>query len=164
MHAAEERFVSLADLLQTRVAAEAVAELPERPESFDAGVERDACRCSAAVVRDIRVFRAQLADTLDAECDRLLRDVAYAVLGRELLLAPVDLAAIVARVIAEHPGAEPVRVRVAPSDVQTLDATEIPAIVADASLAPGDAIVELTSASIDARLGIRLSTLLEPAS
>ena len=158
MHAAERTFVSLADLLQPPAAAEPVGAVLERVER----VENEGCTCTAEVARDIRIFRARLADAFDAERDRLLRDLAYAVLGRELMLAPVDLAAIVARVIAEHPDAQPVRVRVAPSDVRTLDAATVPAIVADASLAPGDAIVELTNASIDGRLGIRLSALFEP--
>lgn len=164
MDVAEPAFVSLADLLQPPVALEPVIAVPERAEHIVAGALRDACTCTADAVRDIRVFRAQLADAFDAERERLLREIAYAVLGRELVLAPVDLAVIIARVLAEHPGAEPVRVRVAPCDVQTLDASAVPAIVADASLAPGDAVVELTNASIDARLGIRLSALFEPAS
>ena len=91
----------------------------------------------------------------------------YAVLGRELLVAPVDLAAIVARIVAEHPDMQPLRVRVSPCDAQAVDAlalAALPATIADAALAPGDAIVELTGTSIDARLGIRLCVLLNAAS
>jgi hypothetical protein len=134
------------------------------------------CGCAHDLARDVRIFRAQLADALDAECDRLMRELAYAVLGRELQLAPADLAAIVARILAEHPHAQALRVRVAPSDVHALDAcaddatitsslpvVAFPAIVADASLAPGDAMVELSCGSIDARLGVRLAALLDTA-
>jgi hypothetical protein len=115
------------------------------------------------LARDVRVFRARLADAFDAARDGLLREFAYAVLGRELVLAPADIATIAARLLAEHPGAEPLRLRVAPADALTLarDAGALPPIASDAELAPGDAVLEFAGGSIDARLGVRLAALLE---
>jgi flagellar assembly protein FliH len=142
--------------------------LAETEAAFSAGTPSNVapsvpCGCAHEVARDVRIFRAQLADALDAASDRLMRELAYAVLGRELQLAPPDLAAIVARILVEHPDAQALRVRVAPSDAHALDAA-VPAIVADASLAPGDAIIELSCGSIDARLGVRLAAILDAAS
>jgi hypothetical protein len=79
------------------------------------------------------------------------------VLGRELHIAPADLGVLVARIIAEHPGATPVAVRHAPEDA--LDAP-VPAI-ADARLASGDLIVVFAEGTVDARVGVRLDVALE---
>jgi hypothetical protein len=157
--AADSAFVSLADLLRPQATRENVAPpvvtLPvAMPAPLPDVVE---------LARDVRVFRARLADAFDAACDALLREFAYAVLGRELILGPADIATIAARVLAEHPGAQPLRLRVAPADALTLahDAGALPPIAGDAELAPGDAILEFAGGSIDARLGIRLAALLE---
>jgi flagellar biosynthesis/type III secretory pathway protein FliH len=120
----------------------------------------------AEVARDVRLFRARLHDAFDSACDALLREFAYAVLGRELVLAPPDIAAIAARIIKEHRAAQPLRMRVAPSDVSLLVqcANELPPLTCDPELSPGDAILELAGGAIDARLGVRLAALLEKQS
>ena len=73
------------------------------------------------------------------------------------------MAAIAARIVAEHPGAQPPRLRVAPSDVAALAccAGVLPPIVGDAELASGDAILEVAAGAVDERLGLRLAALLE---
>lgn len=153
-------FVSLADVLRPQAIAP-----PALPVAESVRVEAPVENLAAwtDVARDVRVFRAQLADAFDTARDRLLCELAYAVLGRELLLAPPDLATIATRVLREHADAQPLRLRVAPADLPELDAHQhdLPPVVADASLAPGDAIVELACGSIDARLGIRLAAVLE---
>ena len=111
----------------------------------------------AVVLRDVRLFRARLADAFAAAVPALVHELAYAVLGRELLLAPADIAEIAARIIAEHPAAQPIVVRHAPGDA--IDAG-VPA-VADASLAPGDLIVAFADGEVDARFGVRLAVALE---
>jgi flagellar biosynthesis/type III secretory pathway protein FliH len=159
VRAADGAFVSLADLLRPEPGRENVA-----PAVVTLPVAMPAPLPDAAeLAREVRVFRARLADAFDAACDALLREFAYAVLGRELILAPVDIAAIAARVLAEHPGAQPLRLRVAPGDVPTLAraAGALPPIAGDTELAPGDAVLEFAGGSIDARLGIRLAALLE---
>ena len=162
MHAADDdTFVSLADFLRPPVANEPA---PEPVMHVPPIAPSLACSCTDDVARDVRLFRARLADAFDERCERLVHELAYAVLGREMLVAPVDLAGIVARIVAEHPDMQPLRVRVSPCDAQAVGALALPAMIADAALAPGDAIVELTGTSIDARLGIRLCALLNAAS
>ena len=148
-------FVSLADLLLPS-AAEAVSPSPE-PEPQPVAAERldDAPPDIASALRAARVFRAQLADALTEAFGTLLCDLAADVLARELRLAPCDLEALLRRVAERAPI---VRVRVAPADIACL--TGVP-VEADADLDPGDAIVELAGGTIDARLGMRLATVLE---
>jgi hypothetical protein len=108
-------------------------------------------------LRDVRLFRARLAEALDVATATLVRDLAYAVLGRELHLAPADLAALAARILAEHPAAEPVAIRHAPGDAPP---PGIPA-VADPGLALGDCVILFAGGDVDARLGVRLAVALE---
>jgi flagellar biosynthesis/type III secretory pathway protein FliH len=109
----------------------------------------------AVALREARLFRARLLDAFDDAAARLLRELASAVLARELRSAPCDLAGIIAQVRERTPV---VRARVAPGDVARV--TGVP-VVADGTLAPGDAIVELDGGAVDARLGVRLAVLLE---
>jgi hypothetical protein len=122
--AADGAFVSLVQLLRPEHTPEIVAP-PAAVQSTEPAPLPDV----AELARDVRVFRARLADAFDVAGDALLHEFAYAVLGRELILAPADIATIAARVLAE--------------------------------LAPGDAILDFTGSSVDARLGIRLAALLE---
>lgn len=161
MPAADGAFVSLAQLLRPEpVSEDAVPAIAVGTPAAPAPLPFPDV---AELARDVRVFRARLADAFDAARDALLHEFAYAVLGRELMLAPPEIAAIAARIVAEHPGTQPVRLRVAPSDVAGLvhGAAGLPPIASDAELAPGDAILEFAAGPIDARLGIRLAALLE---
>ena len=164
-------FVALADLLRApagspRVVREdatppdataAVAKPQSAPAAADLGVDGDVVR----ILREARLFRARLADAFDDAVARLLRELASDVLARELRLAPCDVAAIVRRIVQSAPV---LRVRVAAID----RARGVPlprgcdvAVVEDPALAGGDAIVELAGGSLDARLGVRLATVLE---
>jgi len=117
----------------------------------------------AELARDVRVFRARLADAFALSRAALLREFAYTVLGRELVLAPPEIAAIAARVLAAHPNEHALRLRVAPGDLAALAhcAQTLPPVTSDAELAPGDAILEFDGGHADARLGVRLAALLE---
>ena len=118
--------------------------------------ERDAPREELrAVLREARVFRARMLDAFDEATARLLRDLASEVLARELTVAPCDLATVIARVRERAPI---VRVRVAPSDAVALGGVPV---APDPSLAEGDAIVELAGGALDARLGVRLASVLD---
>jgi hypothetical protein len=155
--AADAAFVSLARRLRPEpeaVVPAAPATLPPEPIAPSAGDD---------VARDVRVFRARLADAFEAAREPLLRELAYAVLGRELLLAAPDVAAIAERILAEHPGAQPLRLRIAPGDLRTLasHAHALPPLESDPELAVGDAIVEFAGGHVDARLGVRLAAVLD---
>ncbi|HEY3676738.1 MAG TPA: FliH/SctL family protein [Candidatus Tumulicola sp.] len=106
-----------------------------------------------------RRFGAALADALALSLERLLRDIAYDVLARELALAPCDVATIAARALNRYLDEEPVRVRVHPDEV-TACATLDVGIVGDPSLRIGDAVLEVRCGSIDASLEARLEAVL----
>ncbi len=106
---------------------------------------------------EVRRFRAALADACQRECANVLREAVVAVLGRDLTLEPTDVAAIVRRICSET-ASEVLRVRVAPCDAP--DISDVVCVL-DESLRGGDAVIELRSGTIDARLGVRLAALLE---
>ncbi len=160
-----DEFVSLADLLRspaTEAGASADAAAAVEPDAaLDPGAIEpgaDAERSHdelVAALRDARLFRARLADAFDEARMRLLRELAADVLARELRIAPCDLDLLARRVLA---GGPVVRVRVAPCDVAAIRGVPV---VADAELNAGDAVVELAGGTLDARLGVRLSMVLE---
>ncbi len=125
-------------------------------EAFDAPID-DAVVATEAAIADARRFRAAVADALDAAVAVLARDIAADILGRELMLAPPALAAIVREATARLP--EIVRVRVHPRDLAALRACGAPAF-ADAALRPGDAVVEVVDGMHDATLGARFGSVL----
>ena len=158
MYAADARFVSLAELLAPAPATHSLDAAPERdappavmPSSPVYAVE------TQDAVRAARVFHATLADAFDALLARLIRDLCAEVLARELELRPVDIARIAQRLLDERVQDGPLRMRVAAADAHL--ACGVP-VVADASLQPGDAVLECTNGSVDARLGVRLADLL----
>ena len=161
---AAERFVPLAVWLrgpgesdaEVHAPPSATLELPtDMPVALPAS--NDAERALCDVLRDCRLFRARLADALDAATRCVVREFAYAVLARELHAAPADLAALAARIITEHPAATPLVVRHAPGD--DLDVA-LPR-VADPALESGDLIVQFSEGDVDARFGVRLDVALE---
>ena len=179
-------FIALGDLLRPRGvatgnptgdAADSVAaadsEGPGDAAGASAGVEEasaDAVTANDSVhaaLRDVRLFRARLADVLDATVARMLHRLAADVLVRELRLAPCDLRALVERALGCAPA---VRVRLTPDDLARMalddrgpvghDAEGVD-VVADGSLAAGDVVVEVVGGVVDLRLGVRLADVLE---
>ena len=153
-------FVSLADLLLPREPSRELelAAAPHdvrAPDDVVCELPDAAAMAVGDALREARLFRARLADAFDDAAARLLRELAADVLARELRLAPCDLEAIVRRVRERIPL---VRVRVAPADVARM--SDAP-VVADPLLAAGDAVVELAGGALDARLGVRLASVLE---
>lgn len=99
MSAAEGAFVSLAQFLRAPAddqppALEVVC-APAPPPQEEPDVAEQA--------RHVRVSRARLADAFDGACEDVLREFAVAMLGRERVLAPSDVAAIAAPILAAHP-------------------------------------------------------------
>lgn len=151
-----ERFLPLAQWLapvasETDVVAEPTVAKnePAEPESvFDV----DGLLCEA------RRFRATLAEAVERSCGFLLREIAIDVVGRELDLRDADVAAIVARACERYAVDAPVVVRVHPGDADAVRLSY--PVVVDAGLRRGDAVVEVSSGEIDARLGVRLDRVL----
>lgn len=110
-------------------------------------------------IAESRRWYARLRDALDAACERLLCELAAGVLARELQLAPCDLGALLAGIRNEMLG-EPLRVRLHPEDCARWKDASLPCC-ADATLSPGDALLELREGSIDARFGVRLQAVLD---
>ncbi len=156
----EDAFVPLARRLRPNV--EPAAETPAAPEPDAceeplAPQERDELDDALAAVRR---FRAALDDALDAALDALVERIAREVVGRELLLAPADLGAIVAEARACYALHEPLVIRVHPDDAACVSANDLGAFVADPRVQRGDALIEVRSGTIDATLAARLERLL----
>jgi flagellar biosynthesis/type III secretory pathway protein FliH len=160
-------FVSLASFLRPVVVEPVVQSLPVSSSASApdetiarAGIleaEYDENLCAA------RRFQAALADALEVAVARLLREIANDVLARELRLASADVASVVAHALARFEGEKVLSLRVHPSELGTLRELDLEKI-ADESLAPGDAVIELHSGTIDLRLSARLEAALSAAS
>lgn len=111
------------------------------------------------LLREMRLFRARIIEATEAAVETLVADIAADVLARELLLAPADVETIVDRALHRFLADEPLRVRVHAGDVPSVHC-DVP-LVADETLRPGDAVIELRTGTIDATLGVRLATLLQ---
>lgn len=125
-------------------------EVPEIEQSRE-------CDDYADVLRDLRLFHARITEAVEEAVETLTGDIAAAVLGRELLLAPADVEAIVDRALQRFACEQPLRVRVHPSDAGMTCALPV---LSDARLRPGDAVIELRGGSVDASLGVRLAAVL----
>jgi flagellar biosynthesis/type III secretory pathway protein FliH len=109
-----------------------------------------------------RRFHAALADAADAALDNLLRNIACDVLGRELALAPADVASIVAAALERYAADSPVRLRAHPDETSALGGFNL-AVIADRGLRRGDVAIDVRAGTIDASLGARLEHVLDSA-
>jgi flagellar biosynthesis/type III secretory pathway protein FliH len=155
-----ERFVSFTELFRSpepRIADEGVVREPvvtaasPEPPRIDDGFD--------ALMRDVRLFRAHLIEALEDATASVVREIAASVLARELALAPADLERIVDSTLAEYLADEPLAIRVNPAEASKLTERGIP-IVADETLRPGDAVLQLRSGSVNRSLGVRLERVL----
>ena len=154
-----DRFIPLEAFLCAASAA-TIRNVVETIASNDAGAgANEQCRCTDELAA-VRRYHAALSDALDAALDALLRDVARDVLGRELTLAPVDVAAIATKALKRYQSEGPLRLRVHPDDVAALSGATLN-VVADAGLRRGDVAIDLRAGTIDATLGARLECVLE---
>jgi flagellar biosynthesis/type III secretory pathway protein FliH len=108
------------------------------------------------VMRDVRLFRAALRESLDACVQVLAREIAVEVVSRELELAPADITSVVERAIARY--TIPLSIRVHPDEVACV--RDFEGVVADASVRRGDVILAVCGGTIDASLGVRLARVL----
>lgn len=149
-------FISLASQMRAQREPEPEAEVPglafeEEPDEPYAIEERE-------LVREVRLFRARIAEALEQTLRTLLCDIAAEVLARELQLAPADIAAIAARVLERFAQEEPLRIRANPGDAARVDCG-IP-VVEDPRLPQGDVVIELRDGAIVSSLGLRLDAVL----
>lgn len=110
-------------------------------------------------LRELRLFKASVGEAVEEAVETILTDIAAEVLARELHLAPAAIDAVVARAVERFFDEGPVRVRVHPADAPLITCG-VP-VVHDGTLLPGDAVLELRSGEVDARLGVRLACVLE---
>lgn len=151
-------FISLASQLRAKDERETDAApeiaFDEEPEERDepyAGEERE-------LLREVRLFRARIAEALEQTLRTLLCDIAAEVLARELELAPADIAALVRRVLERFAQEEPLRVRAHPEDAPHLNCG-VP-VIEDARLPQGDVVIELHDGAVVSSLGMRLDAVL----
>lgn len=154
--AVSDAFVPLAAYLRP-AAREPAPEPPpaavQEAEIEPGPIERD------ETLRAARLFRAGLADALDAAVQRLLPAIARDVLARELRLESADVAAIVRAALFRFDAQSVLLVRVHPHDCDALAGLELKAI-ADDALFPGDVCLELQSGTINLTLAARLDAAL----
>lgn len=135
-------------------------ETPPQIERERASVSDDVAEAQIAGLREVRLFRACLADALDALRESLLRDLAATVLARELQIAPAEIESIAAQALERLVEDEPVRLLACSADLPALAAIPLP-VRADARLRRGDLLVEVRFGTIDVSLGVRLAQVLE---
>lgn len=126
------------------------------PEASSASPDPAAPAMLLETLREVRLFRAALADAFDAALADLLRDFAADVLARELVSAPAQIERIAARAIDRFADDEPLRVLAHADDVAALGCLSIP-VVADTELRRGDVAIVLRHGTIDLSLGVRLA-------
>ncbi|WP_345762616.1 FliH/SctL family protein [Diaminobutyricibacter sp. McL0608] len=147
-------------------AREAERELAERRKQLDAEFAVAAEQAEALLQRRLGAVELML-HTLDARLEPVVEsaqqslavaalDLAEAVVGVELGDAESSAKAVVTRVLSSVDANETTVVRVNPGELPLLAAlfggTEAISLVADASLDRGDAIAELPSGFVDARI------------
>ncbi|MBC5816676.1 MAG: hypothetical protein GIW97_09055 [Candidatus Eremiobacteraeota bacterium] len=147
-------FLSLAQILQP------VERVPEQATIADETSVVEDNRAAVYIddedyLREIRFFHAHLRERLDIAVETLLCEISREVLARELLLAPVEIAAIVSDALARYRQLDPLRVRVHPEDAAALSGCDVP-VFSDEALDRGDAFVDLRGGSMDLSLQTRL--------
>lgn len=156
-----EGFRSLAEMLAAYEDRQEIA----APEEEAAAVETIECderaEAEAAILRDLRLFHARIAEGVEAAVHTLLADIAADVLARELQIAPAAIASIVEGALQRYAQEHPLRVRLSPGEAARI-ACSVP-VVADERLREGDAVIELRDGSVHATLGVRLGCVLERA-
>lgn len=160
-----EQFRSLASMLRQAVTPEIVEENLAAPDSLlpiDATPVSDELAVEQrALLRDMRIFRARMAEAVEEAVETLAGDIATQVLGRELELARANIGAITKRALQRFAAEEPLRVRAHPDEVELLDCGV--QVVADDSLLHGDVVIELRTGTVDATLGTRLDAVMRGA-
>jgi hypothetical protein len=108
---------------------------------------------------ELALVRVAARESFEDAVRRLLERLARDVLGRELVLAPCDLGALLAAARAELEAHEPLCLVTAPGE-----RTERPWSIphrSDPALSPGDLLIEVRDGTLDASVKARLRRALE---
>jgi flagellar biosynthesis/type III secretory pathway protein FliH len=120
----------------------------------------------------IRASESRWSDSIDENITALGIAVARHVVDRELALDPTIVASIVSRALDAFPIDQPVRIRVNPTDLVTLDSGNMPSPgaladapqrpthwMADSRITPGGCVVEGRDRIVDGRVDTALERL-----
>jgi flagellar biosynthesis/type III secretory pathway protein FliH len=128
------------------------ADEPERPAVTFAYTD---------ALEDLALMRLAALEGYERACTRLLESLASEVLGRELALAPADLAALLQRALAAFSEREPLAIVLAPHDAER---ARFPLPVrADPTLAAGDLVIEVSDSQLESRFAFRTQVALARA-
>jgi flagellar assembly protein FliH len=133
-------------------------------------VTGDASEALAAAIQGLRLASARLAEQARSDALEIAFVIARRILEAELKASPEPLFALVRSAVRRLGEARHIRVRLCPADAavieEALTKEELPdlavvqtQVVADASLSPGDCVVESALGSVDGRLDGRLGEL-----
>ncbi|QNE36263.1 FliH/SctL family protein [Leifsonia shinshuensis] len=123
-------------------------------EAESAAATRRALAALAAAAEGVRALAVPVVATADDALVEAALALAEAILQREVAEGHVEAADTLRRVIAATPAGELVSVRMHPDDAAAVaqEVGALPEIVADPSIAPGDAVAVLRDGWLDARI------------
>jgi flagellar assembly protein FliH len=141
---------------QAEVEAERARAAAADRAAADAAEQARLTAALTAAARSLTVRQAPVLAQAEARLHAAALELAQAVLGVELSDGPTSARAALARVLSAEPAGE-VTVRLHPRDVAALGtAPDGVRVVADPTLAPGDAVAEHADGALDARIGAAL--------
>lgn len=114
----------------------------------------------ARVGGDLALMRLAACESFERAARDMLVSFAQELLGRELALAPVDVAALLRRAVASFAELEPVHVVVSPEDESRAAAIPLP-LRTDPELAAGDFIIAVRDGALESPRSFRLKAILE---
>jgi hypothetical protein len=160
-----ESFVPLAALVRGKsapaVASEPSTVAPAVAVSTDAPTQHSAAFAYPDAIGDFALMRLAALEGYERACARLLESLASEVLGRELALAPADLAALLQRALAAFSEQEPLAVALSPHDAERVRVS-LPVRI-DPLLAAGDLVIEVSDGVLESRYAFRTQVALARA-
>lgn len=143
-----------------RLAEAPVPPAPEPAHVPEPEMPPPSCACERGALHDVALFRATLREAIQTRVHDVLAAIARDVLARELLLAPPDIRALVARTLDECGDDQALEIRLAPHDAARFPQSGVPVRV-DPQLLPGEVAIDARSGTFESRLSTRLSHLCE---
>lgn len=133
-------------------------------------VSGDTSEALSAAIQGLRLASARLAEQARSDALEIAFVIARRILEAELKASPEPLFALVRSAVRRLGETRQIRVRLCPADAAVIEEAlaneELPdlavvqtQVVSDASLSPGDCVVESALGSVDGRLDVRLGEL-----